>query len=476
LLGNLILVSASFDADAARVVWLKFLAALITAEATTTEQDARSKPVPSSEAPRPTVAELDAKLFKLDVSVEKWSGWSDRYAHLENNGQNFTTLVREVLVGSASKDWLSSAYWGYHSARLSFFISSAVAGLIAHDLTDKVSGTASSKSSSDSSSMLNRFAGAAPKELISRVSECIGTWQQDKKNIDEGHYKLPWDMVTLSNRQFNPLWALLKVAQFLPEAASTLQRRVNETPDKMWLQGPDIYPQYYTKGFHYQSDGWLSAKSAAVYEHSTETLFFGRQDAMQRTSLVPISQFIKEKGSDPSSLKLLEVAAGTGRFHTFIKDNWPEMNSICSDLSPFYLAKARENIQLWRQQATNNTAPFNTAFLQSSVEKLSVEDESVDIIVSVYLFHELPETIRVKAAKEFLRVLKPGGLMVINDSVQTGDRPEWDATIGNFSNFNEPYYRSFINNDLGSIFAEVGFTPETKWTCSASKVLSFRKP
>jgi ubiquinone/menaquinone biosynthesis C-methylase UbiE len=28
---------------------------------------------------------------------------------------------------------------------------------------------------------------------------------------------------------------------------------------------------------------------------------------------------------DPSSMRLLEVACGTGRFHTFIKDNYPEM-------------------------------------------------------------------------------------------------------------------------------------------------------
>lgn len=390
-----------------------------------------------------------------------------------SDGQNFTSLIREVLLGSAAKDIQSSAYWGYHSARLSFFISSAVAGLVAQDLSKRLNG---SSSSTETSSMLQRFMGAAPRELISRVSECIGMWQQDKKAIDAGFYKLPWDMVTLSNRQYNPLWAILKVAQFLPEAASTLERRVNGTPDEMWLQGPSIYPQYYTKGFHYQSDGWLSARSAAIYEHSTETLFFGRQDAMQRGSLVPISRFIKERGNDPSSLRLLEVAAGTGRFHTFIKDNWPQMETICSDLSPFYLAKARENVQLWRQQATNNTAPSNTQFLQTPVENLSMDDESVDILLSIYLFHELPETIRARAAKEFFRVLKPGGLFVFNDSVQTGDRPEWDATIGNFGNFNEPYYRSYINDDIGKIFADAGFLPDTKWTCSASKVLSFRKP
>lgn len=57
----------------------------------------------------------------------------------------------------------------------------------------------------------------------------------------------------------------------------------------------------------------------------------------QRSALVPISRFITAKGADPSQLRLLEVAAGTGRFHTFIKDNWPTLGTVCSDLSPFYL-------------------------------------------------------------------------------------------------------------------------------------------
>ncbi len=47
-----------------------------------------------------------------------------------------------------------------------------------------------------------------------------------------------------------------------------------------------------------------------------------RQDAMQRTALLPIADFVREAeavGRSPAELRLLEVAAGTGRFHTFIK-------------------------------------------------------------------------------------------------------------------------------------------------------------
>ena len=48
----------------------------------------------------------------------------------------------------------------------------------------------------------------------------------------------------------------------------------------------------------------------------------GRQDAMQRQSLVSISEFVALTSGvvAEADLKLLEVAAGTGRQHTFIKD------------------------------------------------------------------------------------------------------------------------------------------------------------
>jgi hypothetical protein len=38
-------------------------------------------------------------------------------------------------------------------------------------------------------------------------------------------------------------------------------------------------------------------------------------------------------------------------------------------------------------------------------------------------------------------VLRPGGLVVLTDSVQLGDRPAWDATLGLFGNMNEPHYK-----------------------------------
>ena len=74
-----------------------------------------------------------------------------------------------------------------------------------------------------------------------------------------------------------------------------------------------------------------------------ETLFLGRQDAMQRTSLPPIIELSKEftasstRQQQQRPMRVLEVACGTGRFMTFVRDNLPlDTEYTALDLSPFY--------------------------------------------------------------------------------------------------------------------------------------------
>lgn len=74
---------------------------------------------------------------------------------------------------------------------------------------------------------------------------------QDYKNIEDGLYKLPWDMTTPRNRQYDPLHMLSTVVSFATEASDALRRSMAGTPEKVWLQS-SMYPQYYLNTFHYQ--------------------------------------------------------------------------------------------------------------------------------------------------------------------------------------------------------------------------------
>lgn len=309
------------------------------------------------------------------------------------------------------------------------------------------------------------------------IEACL-SYYQDYENIKAGKYTLPWDMTTTNHRQFSPFYIARKAASFVTEATDTLRRREEGRAESVWLKGLNL-PDYFNNTFHYQTDGWLSSKSASVYETSTETLFVGRQDAMQRTTLLLLSDAFESK--DVSQMSALEVGCGTGRFATFVKDNYPALDLTLTDLSPFYLQEARNNIKYWKKMrapslSLSGVDGNGTTFIQTPAENLDIPSESMDVVYSVYLFHEIPKEVQDKAAAEMARVLKPGGTLVLTDSVQLGDRATMDETLGNFGDFNEPFFRAYIERNLGSLFESVGLVCDRKAVNSTTKSLSFKKP
>lgn len=86
------------------------------------------------------------------------------------------------------------------------------------------------------------------------------------------------------------------------------------------------------------------------------------------------------------------------------------------------------------------------------------------------MVHILLHRYRRAAAKEMGRVLKPGGVLSLTDSVQYGDRSAWDKTLGNFSNFNEPYYLTYIREDLGALLGNIEFYHDPLCNCLTLKV------
>ncbi|KAI7837521.1 hypothetical protein COHA_008657 [Chlorella ohadii] len=415
----------------------------------------------------------DRTRFQLHWSVDMWkpfypSKWvaslEDPNTPVPDRIRQFTeTLTNAVSTAGILGNSETARYWAYHLSRTGFFAVQGVASLLA---------SRAANGSDPPSPVLRTASGVAGP-----VTEAMLMYYQDHENIKEGKYALPWDMASLNHRQFNPLYVLQRSAAFLNEATQTLRRRGEGKADPIWLKS-GLLPEYYGDGFHYQTDGWLSARSAKIYETSTETLFVGRQDAMQRGTLVPLRDFMA--GKDASQMTALEVAAGTGRFATFVKDNYPGLQLTVSDLSPFYLAEARSNMKYWKRLRAPDAQlggvdGTGATFLQTAAEKLDVPDNSQDIVYCVYLFHELPEEAQRAAAAEMARVVKPGGIVVLTDSVQSGDRDAYQ-NLGNFGDFQEPFYRDYINTPLGPLFEAAGLKCGMKLVNSSSKTLSFYKP
>ena len=116
-------------------------------------------------------------------------------------------------------------------------------------------------------------------------------------------------------------------------------------------------------------------------------------------------------------------------------------------------------------------------FVAAPAEAMPLADASVDAAVSIYLFHELPPKVRAAVAKEIARVLKPGGIFVLAETIQTGDAPQFDGLIDVFpSLLHEPYYSSYAKTDLDRLFGAAGLTRVETDIAYLTKIATFTKP
>jgi ubiquinone/menaquinone biosynthesis C-methylase UbiE len=231
---------------------------------------------------------------------------------------------------------------------------------------------------------------------------------------------------------------------------------------------PDIdlarYPPYYRQNFHWQTDGYLSRRSAEMYDLTVELLFLGTADIMRRQVIPPISRFLAEdKRSKP---RLLDVGCGTGHTLRQIATAHPDLGLFGVDLSSYYLQVARKVLSDFH----------NVCLVTENGEGLPFTDGCFDIVTSVFLFHELPEDARLCVIAEIYRVLRPGGLLVIEDSIQVADSAKLAILMSQFAeDHHEPYYQDYVRNDLAAPLQEGGFDIESVEPHYVSKVIIARK-
>ena len=269
----------------------------------------------------------------------------------------------------------------------------------------------------------------------------------------------------LDDETASPIGRLASVRQMLADLPAAAARRANRDATTAKAEaGAASVPDYYAQDFHFQTGGYLSEDSARLYDIQVETLFMGAAGPMRRTALRPIAEFMR--GRDQRHVSLLDVACGTGRFLRQVRLAYPAMRLQGLDLSRTYLEEARRHFGSLRC----------AQLIEAPAERTPLPDTSVDIATSTFLYHELPPEVRRQVTGEIARVLKPGGLFVFLDSLQMGDRAGWDGLLESFpARFHEPYYRSYIIDDLDGMFAASGLMPQSMSTPYLSKLLVRRK-
>jgi len=283
--------------------------------------------------------------------------------------------------------------------------------------------------------------------------------EQDWRNIEAGYYAPPLDGLG------NPLAGIRRAADFFNDLRTVEERRHGARKERLLTPAPPgRYPRYYLQKFHFQTDGYLSDASAERYDHQVEVLFGGAAAAMRRQALVPLKSALEgQPVGGRRAARLLDVACGTGKFLREVKANYPRLFVTGLDLSPHYLTVARRELAPWSR----------TWFVKAAAEAIPFADAEFDVVTCIYLFHELPPRIRPAVVAEIRRVLRPGGTVVFVDSLQTGDEPDYDATLELFPiAFHEPYYASYLREDLDRLW-NPGFTPGQRLPAYFSKVLTY---
>jgi ubiquinone/menaquinone biosynthesis C-methylase UbiE len=286
--------------------------------------------------------------------------------------------------------------------------------------------------------------------------------KQDAERIAGGEY--PMEVL----RPENPLHHMRRIPRLFLEGMALAARR--DRKETKAFSGTarellDELPDYYQRNFHFQDNGYLSARSAELYDHQVEVLFAGAADAMRRLILVPLRR--RFGFGQGEGLQFLEIGAGAGSATRFVRLAFPKAKIVAVDLSSPYLKQAQARLSHYARHD----------FIEADGANLPLRDETFDAVYSVFLFHELPIEAREAMVREGWRVLKTGGFYGFVDSLQLGDNEALDEPLKRFPvDFHEPFYRHYIENPMESILEEAGLTAIETATGFFSKVCTAMKP
>jgi ubiquinone/menaquinone biosynthesis C-methylase UbiE len=291
-------------------------------------------------------------------------------------------------------------------------------------------------------------------------AEMAKLFLQDLANVEAGIYPLPAD------HDGSPIALIRRSRIFFDDLPNIHRRRERRAHSEVLNEiTRGTRPRYYLQNFHYQSGGWLTEKSAELYDTQVEILFNGSANAIRRQALPQLHEVFA--GRDQRKLKVIDIGCGTGRFIDALKQVWPKLPVLGIDMSEAYLRHAMRHLRRWSR--------VNLSVAKA--ESLPVADESQDALTSIFLFHELPPRVRRKALSECARVLKPGGRLVLVDSLQRGDRPDYDGLLELFpQSYHEPYYLSYLDEDFTALVARHGLVHVRNVNAFFSKVMVFDKP
>jgi SAM-dependent methyltransferase len=209
--------------------------------------------------------------------------------------------------------------------------------------------------------------------------------------------------------------------------------------------GDFTYPGYYeTLDFHRQDGGvWRDIRGAVVYMLGARLVHVGRNDRFE------LHDHIARAIEMPTPPKrILDVGCGFGKNAFSLKARWPDAEVHGIDLAAPCLALAR-------RMATERNLTIH--WRQADAELLPDPSDGYDLITIAMVMHELPKPAIDNVLREALRVLRPGGRLVMLENRYIGD-PLRDWVLAWHSDLiAEPYWRPWRDLDPAAECRAAGF-------------------
>jgi SAM-dependent methyltransferase len=148
---------------------------------------------------------------------------------------------------------------------------------------------------------------------------------------------------------------------------------------------------------------------------------------------------------------ILELGVGTGRYAAALQRAWPEAKIHGVDYGKSELLHAR---------LVAARAGYDWDLRQAAAEDLPYEENSFDLVTAFILLHEVPVPAAKAILREALRVLEPGGELIIGDVAPYREQDSLFRSIvldWETDHRCEPFWRGALLQDRGALVREAGF-------------------
>jgi len=227
-----------------------------------------------------------------------------------------------------------------------------------------------------------------------------------------------------------------------------LDEAERERPGRLHYDPAFEVPAYATMPIHLQPGGYVADPLAGIaFHHGTKVFYQGLNDQDE------LHQDIVARMATPADGEVrrsLDVACSIGQCTTALKQRFPDAEVHGLDVGlPLLRYAHRRAVDL----------DVDVHFHQGLAEDLPFETGHFDMLLSYILFHEVPKRLFQPIIDEYFRVLRPGGMLTIEDAPNQTEFPAGNRLWLRFDAvYNcEPYSPDFVASDLPAMLEAAGF-------------------